>query len=206
MWLLLRWLAALQSLCACHALFSNGAAYKAFDGGGKRPEKRSIGGEVDSRVEAYLTKFGYLPQSDLETGNLRSVKQLEDAVRNLQGFAGLQMTGKVDPETRQLLIAPRCGVQDVSLGYRNRRSIRVKRYNLQGQRWSHTNLTWSLRSTPTNQMSRDVVRRELTYALRLWETHTRLSFLGLAEAVMPTLMRTRRGRKRVALPGTTPAC
>jgi len=176
MWLLLRWLAALQSLCACHALFSYGAAYKAFDGGGKRPEKRSIGGEVDSRVEAYLTKFGYLPQSDLETGNLRSVKQLEDAVRNLQGFAGLQMTGKVDPETRQLLIAPRCGVQDVSLGYRNRRSIRVKRYNLQGQRWSHTNLTWSLRSTPTNQMSRDVVRRELTYALRLWETHTRLSF------------------------------
>lgn len=32
----------------------------------------------------YLMKFGYLPQSDLETGNLRTDDQLRDAIRTLQ--------------------------------------------------------------------------------------------------------------------------
>ena len=51
---------------------------------------------LEPGVETYLTKFGYLPQSDLETGMLRTLDQLEDAVRNLQGFAGLNMTGRID--------------------------------------------------------------------------------------------------------------
>lgn len=29
-------------------------------------------------------KFGYLPQTDLETGNLRTEDQLRDAIKNLQ--------------------------------------------------------------------------------------------------------------------------
>jgi hypothetical protein len=32
----------------------------------------------------YLMKFGYLPESDRETGNLRTEDQLRDAIRNLQ--------------------------------------------------------------------------------------------------------------------------
>ena len=100
--------------------------------------------------------------------------------RNLQGFAGLNMTGNIDNETRKLIHKRRCGVQDVSLGFRNRRSVsnlRVKRYNLQGQRWSHTNLTWSIRGIPQSvRLARDVVRRELTYALDVWARHTHLSF------------------------------
>lgn len=34
----------------------------------------------------YLMKFGYLPQSDIETGNLRTEDQLRDAIKNLQVF------------------------------------------------------------------------------------------------------------------------
>ena len=98
---------------------------------------------VNKDIEDYLTKFGYLPQSDLETGALRTMQQLKDAIRNLQGFAGLNMTGELDEDTKHLIKQKRCGVQDVSLGFRNKRAIRVKRYNLQGQRWSHNNLTWS---------------------------------------------------------------
>ena len=149
-----------------------GAAYRAFDGGGEERARREVGGGVEN----YLTQFGYLPQSDLETGALRSIEQLEDAVRNLQGFAGLNMTGQVDPATRELLLAARCGVQDVSLGYRNRRALRVKRYNLQGQRWGHSNLTWSLRTPGPPHLARDSVRRELTYALQVWAQHTLLTF------------------------------
>ena len=67
-------------------------------GGGKR-DRRDI---IDRDVEDYLTKFGYLPQSDLETGMLRTLEQLEDSVRNLQGFAGINMTGKIDQQTKRL--------------------------------------------------------------------------------------------------------
>jgi hypothetical protein len=42
--------------------------------------RRSV---IDRSVEDYLTQFGYLPQSDLETGALRTLRQLEDAVRNV---------------------------------------------------------------------------------------------------------------------------
>lgn len=34
--------------------------------------------------QTYLMKFGYLPQSGLETGNLRTDDQLRDAIKNLQ--------------------------------------------------------------------------------------------------------------------------
>ena len=143
-------------------------------GGGGGRTKRDI---IDKDVESYLTKFGYLPQSDLETGLLRTVEQLEDAIRNLQGFAGIDMTGRIDQQTKDLIYKKRCGVQDVSIGFRNKRSLRVKRYNLQGQRWSHTNLTWSLRRPPQSGfISRAVVRREITFALSVWARHTLLTF------------------------------
>ena len=38
----------------------------------------------------YLMKFGYLPQSDLETGNLRTDDQLRSAIKNLQVSEGFR--------------------------------------------------------------------------------------------------------------------
>ena len=144
------------------------------DGRALDRDKRDV---INKDMEDYLTRFGYLPQSDLETGALRTMQQLRDAIRNLQGFAGIDMTGEIDAETKKLIKQKRCGVQDVSLGFRNKREIRVKRYNLQGQRWSHNNLTWSLRKTPRDlYVSRDLIRRELTYALNVWSRHTQLTF------------------------------
>lgn len=34
--------------------------------------------------QSYLTKFGYLPESDVEIGNLRTEEQLREAIKNLQ--------------------------------------------------------------------------------------------------------------------------
>ena len=44
--------------------------------------KRNV---VNKEIEDYLTRFGYLPQSDLETGALRTMKQLKDAIRWVLG-------------------------------------------------------------------------------------------------------------------------
>ena len=113
-----------------------------------------------------------------------------------QFFAGLEVTGSFDEATIELLKRPRCGVPDVShAGYRNKRSVsfdedsafattsfqigerkvfaRVKRYSLQGERWSHTNLTWNLKPLPPlpnspDFLDKDLIRRELGYALDLW--------------------------------------
>ena len=41
-------------------------------------DKRNV---INKEIEDYLTRFGYLPQSDLETGALRTMKQLKDAIR-----------------------------------------------------------------------------------------------------------------------------
>jgi len=55
-----------------------------------------------------------------------------------------------------------------------------------GQRWSHTNLTWSLRRFPSQaaaqQLGREVVRRELGHALQVWASHTQLSFVELFDS------------------------
>ena len=65
--------------------------HMSFDGGGEELPANSVAADasvksrrsvIDKSVEDYLTQFGYLPQSDLETGALRTLRQLEDAVRS----------------------------------------------------------------------------------------------------------------------------
>ena len=80
--------------------------------------KHSHNRDYDKTLEDYLATFGYLPQSNLEIGELRTEQQLKDAVENLQFFAGLNVTGNFDQDTEDLLKQPRCGVPDVShIGY-----------------------------------------------------------------------------------------
>ena len=76
----------------------------------KRPHNR----DYDKTLEDYLATFGYLPQSSLEIGAMRTEQQLMDAVKNLQFFAGIDVTGTIDKNTLEILKMPRCGVPDVT--------------------------------------------------------------------------------------------
>lgn len=90
--------------------------------------------------------FGYLPKSSGETGNLRAEDQLRDAIRSLQKYGHIPVTGRIDERTRMLLKAPRCGVPDFDTSdFRARsrhHSTRSKRFVIQGQKWSNENVTW----------------------------------------------------------------
>lgn len=99
--------------------------------------------------------FGYLPQSDIETGNLRTEDQLIEAIRTLQRYGYVEPTGIIDEDTKKLLEKKRCGLPDFPDDSRRRSNTnkhsslatyhhhrRKKRYTLQGQTWPHTNLTW----------------------------------------------------------------
>jgi hypothetical protein len=86
-----RSLLLLVAVLVCSAAAAS--LHMSFDGGGgetqaavaSRPQ-RSV---IDKTMEDYLTQFGYLPQSDLETGALRTLRQLEDAVRNVVKIAAI---------------------------------------------------------------------------------------------------------------------
>ena len=110
----------------------------------------------DKSLEDYLTQFGYLPTSS--SHSMRTQRQVENALKNLQFLAQIEVTGLMDENTRDLITRPRCGVPDISqIGYRNRRDAtasfrvvhrgrsrhrrrfqhrkhrrRVRRYNIQG--------------------------------------------------------------------------
>lgn len=87
-------------------------------------------------------KFGYLPKSSGETGNLRAEDQLRDAIRSLQKNGHIPETGRIDERTRLLLKSPRCGVPDFDTSDFRGRNSRSKRFVIQGQKWSTENVTW----------------------------------------------------------------
>ncbi|XP_033231708.1 matrix metalloproteinase-2 [Belonocnema kinseyi] len=130
---------------------------------------------VDDKAQDYLMKFGYLPQSDIETGNLRTEDQLRDAIQNLQSFAGIPVTGEIDEETKKLMSSRRCGLQDKpDPRYANMR--RHKRFTVHGQKWPSPNLTWSLRTEQPSGLGTGAVRLELSRALALWSENSKLTF------------------------------
>ncbi|XP_017120091.1 matrix metalloproteinase-2 isoform X1 [Drosophila elegans] len=131
----------------------------------------------------YLMQFDYLPKSDLETGALRSEQYLIDAIRSLQSFGNIPVTGQIDSATARLIQQPRCGVGDKrnaysfspdNLDHDSGYSVRVRRYVLQGPKWSKTDLTWSLvnQTMPNASKVRVLVRR----ALNVWENNSKLTF------------------------------
>lgn len=94
-------------------------------------------------------KFGYLPKSDIETGNLRTGDQLREAIKSLQRYGRIPVTGIIDNATRELILKPRCGqpdnieTNDFSATNRLRYSVkRPKRFVIQGSKWPRTALTW----------------------------------------------------------------
>jgi len=150
-----------------------------FDGGGGEASNRLKRDIIGNTEVNYLIKFGYLPQSTLETGALVTGNQFSNAISNLQKFGGLEITGELDPDTIRLMSAKRCGVHDVSSGFRNRR----RRYALQGEHWTRNNLTWSLtRFEGHSGVGRQQVVQEIHTALNVWSSYSNLKFTYLYDS------------------------
>ncbi|CAH4028451.1 unnamed protein product [Pieris brassicae] len=95
---------------------------------------------------SYLEQFGYLKKGQPEVGNLLMgdvSHSYEDefriAIKTLQEFGGIPVTGEIDHSTKELMKQKRCGRPDREVGDENRRK---KRFAVQGEKWKHTNLTW----------------------------------------------------------------
>lgn len=147
--------------------------------------KRDI---IDDKVQRYMMKYGYLPASDMETGNLRTERQLREAIKTMQRFGHIPITGELDEATRKLLRTPRCSLPDVLPGEGDDLRRRVRRFVKQGKKWDKFNLTWGVRKYPTKMrdrtgdpvdMYRWEIQREFRLATKVWGRVSRLEFTEL---------------------------
>ncbi|EFA09264.2 matrix metalloproteinase-2 [Tribolium castaneum] len=134
-----------------------------------RISKREI---VDDSVQRYLTRFGYMDATADGAFALRTEESVRDAIKDMQEFAGIPVTGRLDERTLKLLNTPRCGMPDKN----KQTSGRRKRFTLHGQKWPYTNLTWSLRSRDLMGMDPYQVRLVISKALDVWARHSKLTF------------------------------
>ncbi|MEQ2218509.1 hypothetical protein XENOCAPTIV_004176, partial [Xenoophorus captivus] len=134
-----------------------------------------------SRAVDWLSRYGYLPPPDPRTSKLQTKEGIEQAIRVMQRFGGIQETGLIDSETLKLMSTPRCSLPDIVGGEdMRRRKRRRKRYALSGLKWHKTDLTWSIHSYPTASSVLPMeVNTLLTYALKAWSDAAPLNFQQL---------------------------
>ncbi|KAJ8399967.1 hypothetical protein AAFF_G00406970 [Aldrovandia affinis] len=132
-----------------------------------------------SRGVDWLSRYGYLPPPDTRTGKLQTREGIEKGLREMQRFAGLKETGKLDEATLSLMSTPRCSLPDIVGPEDMLKKRRRKRYVLSGLRWDKTDITWHLHSFPslTSHTGGEAdIYRILTSALNVWSDVTPLHF------------------------------
>ena len=90
----------------------------------------------------FLNHYGYLeelPGGDVGGGGGIDSPTVVKAIKDLQTFGNLAVTGKLNDETIKLLNTKRCGMKDpvnkVKPAGRSSGDLSVGRYYLQGTRW-----------------------------------------------------------------------
>uniref|UniRef100_A0A0M3HUN9 PG_binding_1 domain-containing protein n=1 Tax=Ascaris lumbricoides TaxID=6252 RepID=A0A0M3HUN9_ASCLU len=87
----------------------------------------------------YLEEFGYLPKPSGAAAML-SKTVVEEAIRELQLYGNVPVTGKIDAATRELMTRKRCGLPDRQM--KMHRMRHRKRYALMGPIWDKKLLTY----------------------------------------------------------------
>nr|XP_014271580.1 matrix metalloproteinase-14-like [Halyomorpha halys] len=138
----------------------------------------------------YLSQFGYLPPSvrNSSFGELLSPETITDAIKEFQSFAGLDVTGKLNNETKHTMSSPRCGVKDK--GFRTK--TRSKRYAHQGSKWAIKDITYKISKYPS-RLSRSRTDSELKKAFRVWSDVTPLTFKQRSSGPVTIEIRFERG-------------
>nr|ABS30415.1 light organ matrix metalloproteinase 1 [Euprymna scolopes] len=112
-------------------------------------------------VDEYLRKYGYM--NDVNERSVDYAERRTDAIKLFQEFAGLEVTGEVNEEVRELMLKPRCGMKDIVVG------------RPENARWNVSEITYSL-STYTKDISESDTRAAIAEALTLWEGPSNLKF------------------------------
>ncbi|XP_053312473.1 collagenase 3-like [Spea bombifrons] len=98
----------------------------------------------------------------------RMTNPIEEKIKTMQNFFGLNITGKIDDATMEVILKPRCGVPD------------VQRYSYfpEKPKWEKTTITYRIINY-TPDIAESEVNSAISRALQLWSDVTPLNFVRL---------------------------
>ncbi|XP_076837568.1 matrix metalloproteinase-16 isoform X1 [Brachyhypopomus gauderio] len=131
-------------------------------------------GEDDFSAEAWLQKYGYLPETPPNMAVLRSAQTMRSAITAMQSVYGLNVTGTLDKSTINWMKKPRCGVPDQVRSGTGLR-VRRRRYALTGQKWQRTHITYSIKNVTPKVGARET-HEAIRRAFDVWQGVTPLNF------------------------------
>lgn len=157
-------------------------------------EKGDSGSDVE-KMQAWLTRFGYLDSSILDQFGLSHDEaeppprspgnfdtNTERALTKMQEFHGLPPTGILDEATLEVLQAPRCGVPDAPTKEESNTALAEI-----GTKWNTTNLGWGL-GTHTSDLTTAQVRSAIQIGFRMWSAVTPLTFTERSYSSNPEIL------------------
>ncbi|XP_037694738.1 stromelysin-1-like [Choloepus didactylus] len=116
-------------------------------------------------VQQYLENYYNLAKDVRQFFRRKDSGPVVKKIKEMQKFLGLEVTGKLDSNTLEVMAKPRCGVPDVG-----------KFTTFPGSpTWKKTQLTYRILNY-TQDLPRDAVDSAIEKALKLWEDVTPLTF------------------------------
>uniref|UniRef100_A0A2I3RMN0 Matrix metallopeptidase 8 n=1 Tax=Pan troglodytes TaxID=9598 RepID=A0A2I3RMN0_PANTR len=124
----------------------------------------------EKSINDYLEKFYQLPSNQYQSTRKNGTNVIVEKLKEMQRFFGLNVTGKPNEETLDMMKKPRCGVPD-SGGFM---------LTPGNPKWEHTNLTYRIRNY-TPQLSEAEVERAIKDAFELWSVASPLIFTRISQ-------------------------
>uniref|UniRef100_A0A671N8C9 Matrix metalloproteinase-15-like n=1 Tax=Sinocyclocheilus anshuiensis TaxID=1608454 RepID=A0A671N8C9_9TELE len=125
-------------------------------------------------LKSWLRTYGYLSQASRQMSTMQSAQILSNAVKDMQRFYGLEVTGHMDLATLNAMKRPRCGVPD-HFEESTERGTRRKRYALTGHKWDQDKLTYSIQNH-SPKVGQEQTYEAIHKAFQVWEKVTPLRF------------------------------
>ncbi|CAO2636201.1 Interstitial collagenase A, partial [Lemmus lemmus] len=121
-------------------------------------------------AQQYLEKYYNLEKNEKQMFRRKDSSPAVKKIQEMQKFLGLEMTGKLDSNTMDVMLKPRCGVPDVG-GFSTFPG---------SPKWRKTHLTYRVENY-TPDLPRESVDSAIEKALKVWEAVTPLKFSRLSE-------------------------
>ncbi|XP_031199684.1 stromelysin-2 isoform X1 [Mastomys coucha] len=121
-------------------------------------------------AQQYLEKYYNFRKNEKQIFKRKDSSPAVKKIQEMQKFLGLEMTGKLDSNTMELMHKPRCGVPDVG-GFTTFPG---------SPKWRKTHITYRIVNY-TPDLPRESVDSAIEKALKVWEEVTPLTFSRISE-------------------------